>query len=167
MWRKLGRNAWPKAFANKITQTYGEWKNSPSRACRNCPHGHARSGLRNAEPLLGDTLMVKLLQSSLDSFKLNIKWSDLPKTFQETILVALRLNIHWLWIDALCIIQDDNDDWLREAASMVKFIPARNSASLQTPRKMARKAFSAKGTRNSDDRSTFRTVKAQHRLHGP
>jgi len=115
----------------------------------------------------GDTLMVKLLQSSLDSFKLNIKWSDLPKTFQETILVALRLNIHWLWIDALCIIQDDNDDWLREAASMVKFIPARNSASLQTPRKMARKAFSAKGTRNSDDRSTFRTVKAQHRLHGP
>jgi hypothetical protein len=67
----------------------------------------------------GDTLAVKLLKSSLESFKLNIQWSDLPKTFQETILVVLHLNIDWLWIDALCIIQDDNDDWRLEAANMM------------------------------------------------
>ena len=31
----------------------------------------------------------------------------------------LKLEIRYLWIDALCIIQDDNDDWTYEAARMV------------------------------------------------
>jgi hypothetical protein len=44
--------------------------------------------------------------------------SALSKTFRDAIIVARDLNIPYIWIDSLCIIQDDNDDWVREAATM-------------------------------------------------
>lgn len=33
-------------------------------------------------------------------------------------MVARDLNIPYIWIDSLCIMQDDKDDWVREAATM-------------------------------------------------
>lgn len=33
-------------------------------------------------------------------------------------MVTWSIRIRWLWIDALCIVQVDSDDWLREAATM-------------------------------------------------
>ena len=42
----------------------------------------------------------------------------LPKTFQDAITVTRKLKIRYLWIDALCIIQDDEEDWAREAVEM-------------------------------------------------
>jgi hypothetical protein len=47
-----------------------------------------------------------------------INMEDLPKTFQDTVTIARRLGVRYIWIDALCIIQDDPDDWAREAAMM-------------------------------------------------
>jgi hypothetical protein len=44
--------------------------------------------------------------------------SDLPKTFIDSIEVCRQLGIKYLWIDALCIIQDDPSDWINEAAKM-------------------------------------------------
>ncbi|KAJ4205050.1 hypothetical protein NW759_014714 [Fusarium solani] len=43
----------------------------------------------------------------------------LPRTFQEAIDIIRRLGVRYLWIDALCIIQGDTTDWLREAPQMV------------------------------------------------
>ncbi|KAF9872072.1 heterokaryon incompatibility protein [Colletotrichum karsti] len=48
-----------------------------------------------------------------------IPWSLLPPSFQQAIEVTRKLGIRYLWIDSLCIIQDDADDWEREAAQMV------------------------------------------------
>ncbi|KAK8119770.1 heterokaryon incompatibility protein-domain-containing protein [Apiospora kogelbergensis] len=42
----------------------------------------------------------------------------LPKTFQEASKVALHLGLKYLWIDSLCIIQDDTEDWKIQAAQM-------------------------------------------------
>ncbi|KAK3638583.1 hypothetical protein LTR22_017767 [Elasticomyces elasticus] len=42
----------------------------------------------------------------------------MPKTFQDAIVVAKALDIEYLWIDALNIIQDDEEDWQREATKM-------------------------------------------------
>ena len=42
----------------------------------------------------------------------------LPQTFQNAIVVTRRLSIRYLWIDSLCIIQDDKLDWQRESACM-------------------------------------------------
>lgn len=49
----------------------------------------------------------------------DIPFSELPKTIQDAIVFTRRLQIPFLWVDALCIIQDDTSnpsDWQREAA---------------------------------------------------
>lgn len=47
-----------------------------------------------------------------------IEWSDLPRLFQDAILIAKGLGCQYIWIDSLCIIQDDKEDWAREAVKM-------------------------------------------------
>ncbi|KAK4183864.1 heterokaryon incompatibility protein-domain-containing protein [Podospora australis] len=44
--------------------------------------------------------------------------STMPATHQDLVIIARRLGIRYVWIDALCIIQDDALDWGKEAASM-------------------------------------------------
>lgn len=44
--------------------------------------------------------------------------SDLPKTFRDAVRVARELRIEYLWIDSLCIIQWNREDWKREASRM-------------------------------------------------
>ncbi|KAH6879498.1 heterokaryon incompatibility protein-domain-containing protein, partial [Thelonectria olida] len=47
-----------------------------------------------------------------------IQVSDLPETLRDTVRLTQLLNVKYLWIDALCIVQGDRDDWIREAAQM-------------------------------------------------
>lgn len=44
--------------------------------------------------------------------------SDLPKTFQDAIKVTRELRVLYLWIDSVCIIQNDGRDWERESKRM-------------------------------------------------
>lgn len=44
--------------------------------------------------------------------------SNLTQTIQDAVLVCLRLGIRYMWVDALCIVQDDDDDWRQESARM-------------------------------------------------
>ncbi|TQN65244.1 hypothetical protein CSHISOI_10188, partial [Colletotrichum shisoi] len=48
-----------------------------------------------------------------------IPWCLLPPSFQQAIEMTRKLGIRYLWIDSLCIIQDDKGDWEKEAAQMV------------------------------------------------
>lgn len=43
---------------------------------------------------------------------------SLPQTFRDAVLISQKLNIPYLWIDSICIIQDDPKDWQHEAAQM-------------------------------------------------
>ncbi|KAK3389989.1 heterokaryon incompatibility protein-domain-containing protein, partial [Podospora didyma] len=43
---------------------------------------------------------------------------QLPPTFQDSIQFCLALNVRYLWIDALCIIQDDSLDWQIKSSKM-------------------------------------------------
>ncbi|KAF5005842.1 hypothetical protein FDECE_7739 [Fusarium decemcellulare] len=47
-----------------------------------------------------------------------VPWGNLPKTFQEAAEVTLFLGLEYLWIDSLCIIQNDEEDWKIQAAQM-------------------------------------------------
>ena len=49
---------------------------------------------------------VATLQHRLNS----IPWDSLPKTFQDAITVIRKLNLRYIWIDSLCILQDDEYD---------------------------------------------------------
>ena len=42
----------------------------------------------------------------------------MPSTFQDAIEVTRRLGVRYIWIDALCIVQDDRQDWERESGKM-------------------------------------------------
>ena len=43
---------------------------------------------------------------------------NLAKVFQDAITVTQMLGIRFIWIDALCIIQGDSEDWQRESGQM-------------------------------------------------
>ena len=45
-------------------------------------------------------------------------WKLLPRTFQDAVALLSELDIEYLWVDALCIIQDDQADWRHEATKM-------------------------------------------------
>ncbi|TAQ91312.1 hypothetical protein B7494_g294 [Chlorociboria aeruginascens] len=47
-----------------------------------------------------------------------INIDELPKTFRDAIRVTRGLGKRYLWIDSLCIVQDDPEDWEREAKTM-------------------------------------------------
>ena len=51
---------------------------------------------------------------SLSANKRCIPWLKLPKTFQDAITVARQMSIRYMWIDSICIIQGDDDDWKRD-----------------------------------------------------
>ncbi|KAI0472172.1 heterokaryon incompatibility protein-domain-containing protein [Xylariaceae sp. FL0804] len=43
---------------------------------------------------------------------------DLPATVRDAVLVTRSIGLDWLWVDALCIVQDDDGDKVGELASM-------------------------------------------------
>ena len=47
-----------------------------------------------------------------------IKIKSLPKTFQDAVAVTRAIGLRYLWIDSLCIVQDDHDDWLEQSHLM-------------------------------------------------
>lgn len=49
-----------------------------------------------------------------------IDWATIPRTFQDAITFTRGLRLRYLWIDSLCIIQGDTEDWLHEGAMMAK-----------------------------------------------
>ncbi|KAK3500675.1 heterokaryon incompatibility protein-domain-containing protein [Neurospora crassa] len=59
-------------------------------------------------------------RASLVANKNRILFSSLPKTFQDAVQITRRLGQRYLWIDSLCIIQDDEADWAHEASLMAK-----------------------------------------------
>lgn len=66
----------------------------------------------------GSSQHLTTTRSNLSQHMLGIRFAELPKTFRDSISVARYLGVRYLWIDALCIIQDDKIDWHREALLM-------------------------------------------------
>ena len=57
-------------------------------------------------------------KGTLEANKLSILAENLPRTLRDAIEFTRLLGFRYIWIDALCIIQDDVGDWRREAAKM-------------------------------------------------
>ncbi|PMD32337.1 HET-domain-containing protein, partial [Hyaloscypha variabilis F] len=66
----------------------------------------------------GKTPFIRTLQRSLYSFQVGIPWNDLKLIFQEAISITRRLGHKYLWIDSLCIVQDDPEDLQVECSKM-------------------------------------------------
>jgi hypothetical protein len=57
--------------------------------------------------------------STLASRLRYISWDSLSKTFQDAVTITRALDIRYIWIDSLCIIQDNTADWNEQASLMV------------------------------------------------
>lgn len=60
----------------------------------------------------------RLLNKNLSQMLSSIEFSNLPQTFKDALVVTNELGLTYIWIDSLCIIQDSEHDWKREAARM-------------------------------------------------
>ena len=61
---------------------------------------------------------ARTLTTNLRNMQREISLEKLPQNFQDAVIVVRKLGLRFLWIDALCIVQDDLADWAREAARM-------------------------------------------------
>lgn len=66
----------------------------------------------------GGHLPIMLNKANLASFQEGISFDALPKTFQDAVVYTRRLGFRYLWIDSLCIVQDDAEDWRQQSAKM-------------------------------------------------
>ena len=61
---------------------------------------------------------MTLGKNNIRPFLHRIPRNALPKTFRDFIQINRFLGIQYVWIDSLCIVQDDEEDWKAESARM-------------------------------------------------
>lgn len=66
----------------------------------------------------GTAESLMLRDENLESMQQDIDGERLAKTYCEAFQVARDLGIRYIWIDALCIIQGNKNDWEYESARM-------------------------------------------------
>ena len=57
-------------------------------------------------------------KTNLNARLSGIPLRTLPKTIRDAIQITQKLLVRYLWVDALCIIQDDTSDWAAESTRM-------------------------------------------------
>ncbi|KKY18793.1 putative heterokaryon incompatibility [Phaeomoniella chlamydospora] len=67
--------------------------------------------------------LTKTTPSTFSQYHKYIPFNELSRTPRDAIVIARQLGFQYLWIDALCIIQDEADkkDWATEAAKMAQY----------------------------------------------
>ncbi|KAI1458601.1 HET-domain-containing protein [Annulohypoxylon moriforme] len=63
---------------------------------------------------------LKTTKDTLNDHLQGIKAERLPKTLADAVRVCREIGIRYMWVDSLCIIQGDEDDWTRESFDMSK-----------------------------------------------
>lgn len=58
----------------------------------------------------GGDVPLKTTKATQLAHKKRIPLDTLPQTMKDTVYVCRGMGIRYLWIDALCIIQDDQED---------------------------------------------------------
>lgn len=66
----------------------------------------------------GKEQIITTTTKTLEKRKSGIKFSELSNTFRDAIQITRGLGIQYLWIDSLCIVQDDKKDWEIESTKM-------------------------------------------------
>jgi hypothetical protein len=68
----------------------------------------------------GGDQVIKSMKHTIKDWTVSLPFEILPKTLQDAIIVTSKLDIRYLWVDALCIIQDDAEDMAREISQMAQ-----------------------------------------------
>ncbi|PMD60762.1 HET-domain-containing protein, partial [Hyaloscypha bicolor E] len=73
----------------------------------------------------GDYDTVKTRLENLSDRSISMPIRTLPKSFRDAVVITRKLGLRYLWIDTLCIVQDDPSDWESQASNMANIF--RNS----------------------------------------
>jgi Heterokaryon incompatibility protein (HET) len=65
-----------------------------------------------------DKSPLKTIKFNHEEHSKGIVLADLTPNFHDAVLICSKLGLDYIWIDSLCIIQDDAADWQVEAANM-------------------------------------------------
>ncbi|KAI1880893.1 hypothetical protein JX265_001133 [Neoarthrinium moseri] len=66
----------------------------------------------------GKLAMFTLKRDKLEELQVRIPSQQVAKTFRDAVDITRRIGLKYRWIDSLCILQDDDGDWSREAVLM-------------------------------------------------
>jgi hypothetical protein len=66
----------------------------------------------------GGIKFLTTTRENLGSFESSLPVDSLSRTFHDALFATLNLGFQYIWIDSLCIVQDDPDDWRRESLLM-------------------------------------------------
>ncbi|KAN0114693.1 Heterokaryon incompatibility protein (HET) domain containing protein, partial [Hyaloscypha variabilis] len=61
---------------------------------------------------------TRLTKANQQNFQEKIPLASLGQTIQDAVLATRKLGFRYLWVDALCILQDSLDDWKIESITM-------------------------------------------------
>jgi hypothetical protein len=81
------------------------------------PHGQVGSYVCLSH-CWGQVQVITTTKSTLQDRRAGIPAQELSNTFRDAIMLTRRLGIQYIWIDSLCIIQDDHRDWEIESVKM-------------------------------------------------
>lgn len=65
-----------------------------------------------------DSKTFKTTSKNIEELQQSIPENELHQTIKDAITITRKLGLRYLWVDAICIIQNDKDDWGREAVTM-------------------------------------------------
>jgi len=66
----------------------------------------------------GKELCKTTVQNRTCHVEAGILIEKLPKTYRDAVIMCKKLGIGYLWIDSLCILQGDKEDWEKQASRM-------------------------------------------------
>jgi len=66
----------------------------------------------------GNEQIITTKKSTMKERMAAIKMEDLSKTFQDAVILTRLLRVQYIWIDSLCIVQDDVRDWEAQSSKM-------------------------------------------------
>ena len=89
----------------------GEWRIRLSYPDQTAPYAALSYCWGGDQPL-------KATRDSEHGWLQDINWEQVPQTLRDAVITSSELNIRFLWIDSLCILQDDDHDKAHEISQM-------------------------------------------------
>ena len=121
------RSCW---LTHKNCSTFSQTQFSPSRLLnvgKDSNFIHLQSTApSSSEPYVtlshcwGNGEVLKTTLDTLERMSQGIAISSLSNTFLHAVRITRALGFYYLWIDALCIVQDSTEDWTVESSQMDK-----------------------------------------------
>lgn len=84
----------------------------------NIPTGVEYATLSHCWGNIPETQRLVLTSENISSWTRRIPDLKSMKTFDQAIVSCQKLGLEYIWIDSLCILQDCQDDWRKEASLM-------------------------------------------------